>query len=378
MKYKALENIFSVNLEVKENEMTLVFTDKEEDAPKEAEPDSLRDIASRVALLGTMFCKIEFLEYESTGSHGVEPPLSVWEAAFGRDTIGELSAKGLMEKVLKKDCTDAELTQCEDIIKSFKYKKPTGNRAGDSGVQAIIALSRYSTSHTKFRKWTTSLRGVRYASMPLFDFSMIDGVMKADWELVRERTERLVDMMAYGEAVEITTPNGTEISFSIKGRPVLADTGIISAPGSFSNLPAGEAFLAPVEGTAQGKLVLDWAPTRRLNSPVTLTVVDGLVVKAQGDDEFAEVINARIAEDPLKGNIAELGIGTNDKATRPDNILETEKILGTIHIAIGDNSTFGGKVSVPFHQDFIFFKPTMHVVKGTEKVELIKDGEPRF
>ena len=90
------------------------------------------------------------------------------------------------------------------------------------------------------------------------------------------------------------------------------------------------------------------------------------------------MINERIAEDPLKGNIAELGIGTNDKATRPDNILETEKILGTVHIAIGDNSTFGGKVSVPFHQDFIFFKPTMIVKKGCESVEILNNGYPNF
>ena len=41
-------------------------------------------------------------------------------------------------------------------------------------------------------------------------------------------------------------------------------------------------------------------------------------------------------------NLAELGIGTNDKASRPDNVLEAEKILGTIHLALGDNTGFGG------------------------------------
>ncbi len=378
MKYKALENIFSVNLGVKQNEMALVFTDFEGGALEKPEPDSLRDIASRVALLGTMFCNIEFLEYQSTGCHGVEPPIHVWEAAFGSDPINELSDRGLMDKVLAKDCTEEELTECEDVIKGWREKRPTGHRAGDKGVDAVIALSRYSTSHTKFRGWLTSLKRVRYASMPLFDASMIDGVMRADWELVKERTERLVSLMEGSESVSITTPNGTDISFSIKGRPVLADTGIITTPGSFSNLPAGEAFLAPVEGTAQGQLVLDWAPTKKLESPVTLTVENGLVVKATGRDPFAEVINSKIAEDPQMGNIAELGIGTNESATRPDNILETEKILGTVHIAIGDNSTFGGNVSVPFHQDFIFFKPTMKVLKEGKERELLKAGEPDF
>jgi leucyl aminopeptidase (aminopeptidase T) len=378
VKYKALENIFSVNLGVKEREMVLVFTDLEDGAPHEPEPGSLRDIASRIALLGTAFCKVEFMEYKSTGSHGVEPPIHVWEAAFGFDVIRDLTGRGLMEKVLKKEATEAELKETEGVIEEWLTKKPTGRRAGDAGVDAIIAISRYSTSHTKFRGWLTKIRGVRYASMPLFDASMIDGVMGADWTLVKERTERLVELMRGAESVAITTPNGTDIEFSIKGRPLLADTGIITEKGSFSNLPAGEAFLAPLEGTANGKLVLDWAPTRQLTSPVTLKIVDGLAIEATGEDEFSAVINERIGENPLKGNIAELGIGTNDMAKRPDNILETEKILGTIHIAIGDNSTFGGTVSVPFHQDFIFFKPTLIATRNGEKIVVLKEGEPCF
>ncbi len=378
MKYKALENIFSVNLKVKQNEMVLVFTDIEAGAPKEPEPGTLRDIASRVALLGTMFCKVEFMEYQSTGSHGVEPPIHVWEAAFGSDPIDELGKKGLMAKVLAKDCTGKELTECEDVIKRWRGKIPTGHRAGDGGVDAVVALSRYSTSHTKFRGWLTGLRGVRYASMPLFDSSMIDGVMRADWQQVKDRTERVVSLVEGADSVSVTTPIGTDISFSIKGRPVMADTGIITTQGSFSNLPAGEAFLAPVEGTAQGQLVLEWAPTRKLSSPVTLIVKDGLVTEARGTDELAQLINSKIAEDSRMGNIAELGIGTNESATRPDNILETEKILGTVHIALGDNSTFGGTVSVPYHQDFIFFKPTMKLKKGDKETVILDGGEPGF
>ena len=84
------------------------------------------------------------------------------------------------------------------------------------------------------------------------------------------------------------------------------------------------------------------------------------------DEEYVDTLAAELESDQNKGNIAELGIGTNDKATRPDNILESEKILGTIHIALGDNSTFGGTVRVPFHQDFVFFEPTLEVTKGKE------------
>ncbi len=78
----------------------------------------------------------------------------------------------------------------------------------------------------------------------------------------------------------------------------------------------------------------------------------------------------------MNRNIAELGIGTNDRASRPDNILEAEKILGTIHIAFGDNSSFGGKVSTPFHEDYVFYGPTVTAIleDGTRDI-LLDEGK---
>ena len=52
-------------------------------------------------------------------------------------------------------------------------------------------------------------------------------------------------------------------------------------------------------------------------------------------------------------NLAELGIGTNDKATLTGNVLEDEKILGTVHVAFGASIAIGGTVSVPIHLDCV-------------------------
>jgi leucyl aminopeptidase (aminopeptidase T) len=59
--------------------------------------------------------------------------------------------------------------------------------------------------------------------------------------------------------------------------------------------------------------------------------------------------------------MAEFGIGTNPNAKRPDNTLESEKIRGTIHIAVGDNAHMGGRVHADLHQDFIQPKPDVWV-----------------
>jgi leucyl aminopeptidase (aminopeptidase T) len=84
-----------------------------------------------------------------------------------------------------------------------------------------------------------------------------------------------------------------------------------------------------------------------------------MVVDMDGDPEFLKYLEGVFRISPSAACIAELGIGTNDRASRPDNILEAEKILGTTHIALGDNTTFGGTNSANFHEDYVFFSPTL-------------------
>lgn len=369
---EVFKKIFTVNLGVKKTERALVFTDLVHEGEKiskeeRRQRESLRGIARAVAEEGKKLCPTEYIEFPSVVGHGKEPPAEVWEAAFGPKAVAELVEKDIMDKMLLKEASPEELAEAEEVIKALG-RSP----------EAIVALSNYSTSHTRFRDFLTRCMRSRYASMPLFDESMITGAMTADWKKVDRRTRKLAAIMNGADMVYVTSHNGTSIAFSMKGREVKPDTGVLTEPGSFGNLPAGEAFLAPLEGTAEGLLVLEWAPTEKLAEPVSLYVKGGRVVEVSGRVELASSLSKWIEENPLIGNIAELGVGTNDRASRPDNILETEKILGTVHIALGDNSSFGGKVSVPFHQDFIFFAPNLEILKDGQKIELIIDGEPRF
>ncbi len=370
MPLKVLENIFTINLGVKEDERALVFTDytEEKDIVSVVACKEIADIAQKAFEAGNEHCTTSYLEYLSTGQHGTEPPEAAWREAFGERTVDALLKEGLFGRLIKKQLKPGEIERCEEIVSSMK---------GDA-MDAVVALSKYSTSHTSFRRLLTGSAGARVASMPNFDALMLDGVMTVDWQTLRDRTLHLAKLMKGAESVRVTCPNGTDISFSIKGRTVHADTGDISAAGAFSNLPAGEAFCAPVEGTAQGTLVLEWAPMRKLESQVVLQVKNGLVISVEGDEDYVQELAAELETNQNKGNIAELGIGTNDKATRPDNILESEKILGTIHIALGDNSTFGGTVRVPFHQDYVFFEPTLEVTKGKESFLVLEKGRAIF
>ena len=367
----ALMAIFRANLRVRRDERVLLFTDRI--GPKETVTDEdrlrrerLRDVARITASLGSPMVKhLQYLEYPATGMHGKEPPRAAWQAAFGVKTIAALDEAGLMRSILMKRANAEAVEAARAII----------NRHKRYAVHAVVAMSNFSTSHTAFRTFLNDICGTRYASMPLFDSSMLDGAMLVDWAALKKRTAQVARAVRRAVSVEIKSPNGTEISFSIKGRRVLEDAGDLTHTGAFGNLPAGEVFMAPVEGTASGRLVIEWAPTRKLARPLTISVKDGLVTDLAGDEPFRDVLMAKIGERQDNRNIAELGIGTNDEARRPDNVLESEKILGTIHIALGDNSSFGGKVRTPFHMDFVFFRPTLTLIdRRGGRVILIDSG----
>ena len=122
-------------------------------------------------------------------------------------------------------------------------------------------------------------------------------------------------------------------------------------------------------------MVIEWGSTYKLDEPLRLFVENGIVARIEGTDPLGARLETKFVENANCRNIAELGIGTNEKASRPDNVLEAEKILGTIHIALGDNSGFGGQVSAPFHEDYVFYRPTLTLVMadGGEQV-VTEDG----
>lgn len=368
---ESISAIYRINLAVKKDESVLIFTDRIRDeevleVKEQCRRERLRDIAILTAEIGKAFTrKILFHEYPSTMSHGAEPPEELWGIAFGRRIKEELKRQGILDRLIRKEVTDEEIKKAEGIIlKGQRY-----------AVKAVIALSNYSTSHTRFRDFLTRICRCRYASMPLFDITMLEGSMNIDWKGLSRKTKAIARIINTAEIIEVKTPNGTHITLSKSGRKALVDDGILTKPGSFGNLPAGEVFLAPLEGSSEGRLVLEWAPTRPLKSPIILDVREGHVKDIIGDEPYADFLREKLDERFSNRNIAELGIGTNEKAKRPDNILESEKILGSIHIALGDNSSFGGRIKTPFHQDFVFFKPTVLLkTKDGKAFHLLKDG----
>lgn len=236
----------------------------------------------------------------------------------------------------------------------------------------VIAPTSKSLTHTKARLEATK-SGVRVASMPMITEELMSRTMSADYAKIKERSLKFRDLLSQGNEVRLTTPAGTDLTSSIAGREAIADTGILREKGAMGNLPAGEAFIAPIEGKTSGVAVIDgsMAGIGVIKTPIRIVVKDGYVTEISGEAEAKALSELLRDKGKEAKNIAELGIGTNEKATPSGSPLEDEKVMGTVHIAIGDNSTIGGTVKAPVHLDGIMKNPTL-VIDGKT---VIKDGK---
>ncbi len=224
-----------------------------------------------------------------------------------------------------------------------------------------LLVTTYSLSHTRARKNACS-KGARIASMPGITNEMILRTLTLDYTEIAELSKKIANVLTKGNEAKITSKQGTNIAFDLNGRKAIADTGLFTSKGDFGNLPAGEAFIAPPEGKTNGEMVFDGCfGDIQLEKPLKVKVENGMATEIVGG-KAAETLKKRLDKaGDLSRNIAELGIGTNESAKLGTGLLEVEKVYGTCHVALGDNSTFGGTVSVPFHSDGVILDPILEV-----------------
>ena len=228
--------------------------------------------------------------------------------------------------------------------------------------EAVIIPTSKSLTHTTARREACSA-GARVATMPGITKDTMVRCLNADYYAIAERTKRITKLLTEAKSAHITTESGTDIIIPIEGINGIASTGLIHDRGGFGNLPSGEAYLMPVENSSNGVFIVDGSMAGigdlTGKTPITITVKDGLAVEITGGPE-ADLLKEKLeAVGPKAFNTAELGIGTNDTAIITGNILEDEKVMGTIHIALGNNMSMGGTVNVPIHLDGIVKDPTV-------------------
>jgi leucyl aminopeptidase (aminopeptidase T) len=333
----AVEKIIRVNMGIKEAESILIVNDIPDIGEWHKPLNSVKDVVNRSILAREFYeiaaeefarHKTNYLTYYTLGRHSAELP--------------------------------------DEIQKALGY------------YDVIIGITTYSLSHTAARE-TACRKGARVASLPRIipEMFLEDGPLNVDYDDLKDKTLRICRVLSEGSRVMIKSPNGTELYLNLDGRTASADTGLIREKGQWGNLPGGEACIAPVEGTTFGKLAVSagWYPG--LKEDMILIFEEGEVVDIQGGgsvgDYFRNTLGLGSQDLKLRRrrNCAEFGIGTNPNARRPDNVLEAEKIKGTVHIAVGDSSHIGGIISADIHEDFVVDKPDVYI----DDICILKSGK---
>jgi leucyl aminopeptidase (aminopeptidase T) len=224
-------------------------------------------------------------------------------------------------------------------------------------MDVVIAATERSISHTIARR-VASKEGARIVTMPGITEEMLrEGGMTADFREIHKEAKRLQKRLKGSSQMKLVSDAGTDLSLSVKGRHWFAeDTGLCHRKGEFTNLPAGEIFVSPVEGTAEGTLVVDGSFRGMLAESVNIEVKEGFAVKIRGATEVVRELNKGGKEGR---NLAKVGIGLNPKARIIGRELEDAKMLGAVSVGFGDSLRFGGRMRSPIYIESVMTKTTL-------------------
>lgn len=253
-----------------------------------------------------------------------------------------------------------------------KGEPPEPVAAAMSAADVEFLLTSMSYSHVKARIAATE-KGVRIASMPMMTVEIAENYLNADYPYIKVVSEKYSEMLTTASKVRVVTEKGTDITLDITGRTAHADTGLLTEKGALGNLPAGEAYLAPLEDKGTGTIVVDGciAYVGPVEDDVILTVEDGRITGIEGMISAQKLRDFLEDKDSEAYGIAEFGIGTNPGAKIIGHPLVDEKVWGTVHIAFGMNSSIGGFRESNIHYDCIINEPTVWI----DDVKVMEKGE---
>lgn len=234
---------------------------------------------------------------------------------------------------------------------------------------------RTSITHTRATR-DAAAAGSRGMMMTQFSEEMLmGGGINADFRAIAPQCEAVAKALEGSETIHLTTPHGTDLTFSARGRRGNALTCLIE-PGMFTTVPTIEANVSPLEGTAEGTIVADasipYIGIGLLKEPITFKVEKGMIVSITGGSQ-ADILkrNWESKNDPLVYNVAEMGIGLNPECRFIGYMLEDEGVYGSVHIGTGTNITLGGVIKAACHYDLIMTGATI-VADGRY---VLKDGK---
>ena len=263
--------------------------------------------------------------------------------------------KMLYDAALALSC-DALLMQMEERELSGQ-EPPAAIAAAMKAADVVICPTAKSLTHTNARI-EAAKAGARIATMPGISEEMFtQGAMTANYTEVAELTEKVTALLTDAKEAHIEK-GGYTLTIVLEGRNGVPSAGVYREPGQSGNLPSGEAYIAPLENSSNGEVLVDGSMIGigMLEEPLLFTVKNGKLVNIKGSEKLSVLL-----ENERNATLCELGVGTNKNAVLCGVILEDEKVYGTVHIAFGTNTSFGGVNKADCHMDGVILQPNLYL-----------------
>lgn len=216
-----------------------------------------------------------------------------------------------------------------------------------------------ATSTTLFHsnaKREACKNGTRLISMTgIIPSVFTSSAMFADFDKQKSITEKVAERFSLARHIRVTTDRGTDLGMDVVGRSGFAATGICRNPGDAVGFPDIEAYIAPIEKSVNGRFVVDGSTsvTGLANKCITLDIKDGKAQRITGGKAKKLFHTLKSTKSSKSFQVGEFGIGLNPLAQFRGAIIEDEGVLGTAHIALGDNHLFGGRNEASIHVDMV-------------------------
>lgn len=249
--------------------------------------------------------------------------------------------------------------------------------AAMKAADVVMMLTTHTITPSQARQ-EAQKAGARILSLGSYTFDiLLSEALKVDFITLKPLVEGVADRLTRAEKARITSEMGTDLEVSLGNRKAHALTNVCHERGTLGSPPDVEAYIAPIEDTAEGILYLDGSiclpELGLLKDPIKLIFRKGRIIKIEGGEEarrFKEKLES--FDDPEMYRLAELGIGLNPKAKLIGNPLIDEGAFGTAHIALGLNYTYGGIIKeAKTHIDCVFKEPTIEL----DGKPILKRGE---
>lgn len=212
--------------------------------------------------------------------------------------------------------------------------------------------------------------GTRILSMFRITIDALCRTVPIDYRELGREMKRIKKILDVSHFIEISSPKGTHLHVQMANRSTLLALGSIRKPCEIDYIPAGAIGVAPMEGTGEGRVIVDGTILGfgRCLKPITFEIEKGRVVRVKGGKDW-KGLRELLHRDEFASWLCEIGLGVNPKA-RLVGGPEDERVRGSVHIGLGENRYFGGTLASTSHLDGTLLHATLKV----DEKELVKDG----